>query len=511
MKYIITFLISIFCSSAFAQYQFQKYFSELTEYPQFAYSAFDSTYVMAASRKGSGVVYDFCVAKVDRYGSIRWSKSYPTLNDDFLNSMNVTPSGEIILSGNRSGTSGDNDYSVLKLDLSGAMQWYKMFGTTSFEASVLINSIMAGAIYTAGNRDGSQLPFISKINNSGNILWSKTFGSTVNAEDARIASVAADGSVMLFGTLPALKNFLLKTNPDGSVAWHNTYSTTHEQFPASMKITKDGGAIVASTDYRCDSAGCQAYFSFIKFDSIGNVSWAKAVDGFLGWGKDAAETADGGFVFTGQLQDSSGYKPVLFKTDYAGKFLWCQAYGTASGSGIGLFVQETFDGGFVLFGTENTLSQLIKTDANGNSGCNEKQVPLVFSTMNFVNSTMLNLPAVSSSENIFTLPNTETSIVVSDSLICQTLGINNQEAKMLVTIYPNPFSEYIMLELSLPNDAKNNSTKFILYDVFGRQILNQNIVEAQTAIHIKTLSGGMYLYRILNNEKTIASGKLISN
>src|SRR5688572_13784144 len=109
LKLPIFLLILSFSLTVGAQPVFQKYFSEFIDYQKFAVSSFDNTYVIAGSRWSAGTFYDFCAMKVDKNGTILWSKKFPSPNDEFLSALSISPSGDIILSGHKSNNTGDYD------------------------------------------------------------------------------------------------------------------------------------------------------------------------------------------------------------------------------------------------------------------------------------------------------------------------------------------------------------------------------------------------------------------
>jgi hypothetical protein len=86
--------------------------------------------------------------------------------------------------------------------------------------------------------------------------------------------------------------------------------------------------------------------------------------------------------------------------------------------------------------------------------------------------------------------------------------IANLGDKKTVTIYPNPFSASISILL---NDISQiNNCELRIYDVMGKEVLNKTITDQLTILKTSNLPSGIYLYKVIGNDKTIQSGKLIS-
>lgn len=80
-------------------------------------------------------------------------------------------------------------------------------------------------------------------------------------------------------------------------------------------------------------------------------------------------------------------------------------------------------------------------------------------------------------------------------------GIEDEEINEQISIYPNPAST----EIHLTGNAENKSIK--LFNNFGNEVLNGDF--QNNKLNIESLSSGIYLYQILNNDKISKSGKLL--
>lgn len=112
-----------------------------------------------------------------------------------------------------------------------------------------------------------------------------------------------------------------------------------------------------------------------------------------------------------------------------------------------------------------------------------------------------------------TTTGTFTTAAINATMIsgCLTTGVASYiagNANELVTIYPNPFTDFTVI---MVNDASEiNQAELTVYNIFGEEVVNSIISKQATIIDSNYLSSGIYFYKIFNNNKIIQSGKLIS-
>ena len=82
-------------------------------------------------------------------------------------------------------------------------------------------------------------------------------------------------------------------------------------------------------------------------------------------------------------------------------------------------------------------------------------------------------------------------------------SINYAQAK----VYPNPFQDHFIFELSKEPGA---GTLLTLFDLNGRQLRQQRISSLKNTVSVGELPAGTYFYHVTNSEgKLIASGKVV--
>jgi hypothetical protein len=243
----------------------------------------------------------------------------------------------------------------------------------------------------AGLEDG----FLTKIDANGDTLWSRTYGGPGNEwfyhilqtpDGGYLAAGYSDG--FGFGTIDTNRNiYLVKTDANGNLQWSKIYGTAtgnQQAFGHCVQPTTDGGYIVAGQAGGyfpcCGNVQSDSGIVLMKVDTSGNMEWAKYFSGEFGHA--VKQTPDKGYLIagTGNYGGPNGDDVVLIKTDSMGVLQWSRTFG-GIGDEDGWLLELANDGGFVTggwtesFGNDAEHIYLIKTDTNGNSGCNETASP----------------------------------------------------------------------------------------------------------------------------------------
>lgn len=86
--------------------------------------------------------------------------------------------------------------------------------------------------------------------------------------------------------------------------------------------------------------------------------------------------------------------------------------------------------------------------------------------------------------------------------------LNEAIKKDIVSIYPNPFTTSLCINVH--NTAHINTSEFLLYDIVGEMVLSKVLTKQVNMVETCDLPSGVYFYKVLNENKTIQSGRLIS-
>jgi hypothetical protein len=98
---------------------------------------------------------------------------------------------------------------------------------------------------------------------------------------------------------------------------------------------------------------------------------------------------------------------------------------------------------------------------------------------------------------------------VNVALSMNFAGINFVYGENLMSIYPNPFST--SLNFLIKDASQIDHLELVIYNILGEMVIQEQITQMLTSIETVQLPNGLYIYKIIANNKIIQSGKLISN
>jgi hypothetical protein len=220
--------------------------------------------------------------------------------------------------------------------------------------------------------------------NEGNILITinetKFFGDQSVDDFGHSIKISSDGGYVVAGS--TRKNdsdydvFVFKTDSSGDLVWMNTFNESADIWQNSkqeafdLDVTSDGGYIL--TGYNASS------LYLIKIDGNGNKEWSKTTNPndcnpnkCLTIMHSVKHLLDYGFIIAGVSEGNNiGQEMYLVRTDSFGDELWSKKIGMGGGDSINekaFSVEETDDGGFILVGSKSDEGvYVVKTDQDGN-------------------------------------------------------------------------------------------------------------------------------------------------
>ena len=421
--------------------------------------------------------------KTDSTGSIEWTKTYQRAGLGALYSIQKTSDGGYISSG--------DSLSLLKTDINGDVQWSKSY-TNYSTGWAAIQTSDGGYITVAGGFG----PIITKCDNAGNPIWVKRYFDTVGFQTvyalSRSICPTSDGGFIIFGYIGIVSDdglVSIKVANDGALQWLKVYKAATNLAGTSMIQTQDGGFL--SIGYR--RSGGPASIHAIKMDGGGNVQWARSYEGLEA--HSVQPTYDGGYIIAGCVGTSNG-TPSLLKIDVSGNAVWSKAYRSFN-KARARSVKETPDHGFIVTGQtgDNAEILFLKTDANGNSGCNDSTIT---SMDTFFSVTVADVPPYSYPDTVANLDFVYTIGTGGiDSTICSTLSVANEQVSSApTTVFPNPTAGAFTIKSSEVIKCVT------IYSPSGTVVFNATFNSRDAEIDLHELTSGLYLYTAL-----LASGK----
>ncbi len=216
--------------------------------------------------------------------------------------------------------------------------------------------------------------------------WERTYGGTGD-DRSETVRLTPDGGYLIMGNSASFDNdvnsnngssdyWAFKITENGTLQWEKNYGGSGQDIARSIRLTNDGGYILAGSSPSPDGDVSNNYGNFdywvIKTDATGNIEWEKNYGGpenDRGW--IAIQTNDGGYIVGGHASSEAGDVSAnygandcwLAKTDSNGTIQWEQNYG---GSDLDRMraLQLTADGGYVFCGFTNSSD----VDVGGNNG-----------------------------------------------------------------------------------------------------------------------------------------------
>ena len=79
------------------------------------------------------------------------------------------------------------------------------------------------------------------------------------------------------------------------------------------------------------------------------------------------------------------------------------------------------------------------------------------------------------------------------------LSVQEQASDFSVSLYPNPTSNFI----NVKTDVKLIGSSYTVYDNMGKAVLTGIINAENTVVEVQNLSGGIYLFRVGENNQQI--------
>lgn len=465
--------------------------------------------------------------KYNSSGDELWFTTYDNPgqdNADILYGMDIDNSGNIYAGGSSLITANNTgDFTVLKLNASGVLQWtYKtrgdITGVINLATSISVNK-PTGELYAVGilrsNAPVSNEAVTIKLDPAaGTQIWEKSYQNLFN-ENGLSSMLDNNGNIIMGGTVASGSNyyaFLAKLNPSGNFIW--TKQSSNLQLQPNIVLLKKGSNnsaflgftvpttptvmyaskyidVVPQSQTFCRSVNLPIMDNQSAFDTV-NVTGLppQAVVISVQVKVDTIQHTNSPEL-TGVLRSPQGIADTLFKNPGFGNFgfdmINCLITDTASAQ-LNNSALPPFTGSYRPYAP---LSIYEGTELNGK---------WVFSVSdNFTNNTgtLKKYCLIINYYDLATIGIQQVSNEVPENYL---LGQN----------YPNPFNPTTNIKFSIP---KSGNVTLKVFDILGKQVAELVNEYKSTGSYVvdfnaANLSSGIYFYR-LETEGLIETKKML--
>jgi hypothetical protein len=519
----------------------------------------------------------------NKIGGVKGDQSKRITADNFGNVylVGIFQTDTLVLDSDTLFNKGSYDVLIEKTDSLGNIKWAKGAGGTGSDFGCAITNDSQGNIYVTGyffsssilfgttiltNYGGGAQVFITKYDSTGNIIWAKTqsgnawstsWGIKTDHSDNIIVTGDFDYHPITYGSVTLNTNgmFVLKFDKNGTAIWGKDGG----QEGTSVEIDSlnnifisgyfNGNATIDSFNLTNNSLSGYSDVYIVKYDSSGNVLWAKSA-GSTGLDMAYSVVIDnsGNAYMTGSygqyynssitfgsttLSNQGNSDVFIVKYDASGNVVWAKSgSGTYEDMGNGLAIDNTgniyltgyFDSPTIIFGSQtltnssgsgtremflvqyNSLGNLIGTISIGGAD-NDEGIDIAIDNQNnlYFTGTFR-----SSSINLgtYNLTNSMTGQfeICLGRLGSFASGIPNIDNSNFSIIYPNPFSAQTTFET---NTFLHNAT-LTMDNCFGQTVKEIKNISGQTVILSRdNLASGLYFLRLTQDNKVIVTDKLV--
>ena len=345
---------------------------------------------------------DYWIAKLDSARNIQWQKSFGGSGSDVGLTLHQTNDGGYIAGGYSTSTNGDvvgnhgsDDFWLIKLDVSGNIQWKKSLGGTGMDQCRNLQQTSDGGYIVAGSsqsNDGDVSGnhggfdcWIVKLDSSGSLQWQKSLGGTEGDYSNWIRQTTDHGYILtgstnsndgdVSGNHGKQDAWVSKLDSTGNLQWQKCFGSDEADGGLSIQQTGDGGYIMSGFYQIDDLLAPYGNFYIVKMDASGTMQWNKIMssqvnlDGYEEYGNSIIEAADGGYLIAGRtdknipVSTASVKHCKVVKLFNNGDIEWNLLFGGTGYDG-GHYVTQSSDGRYVIIGSSNSNDG----DVSGNHG-----------------------------------------------------------------------------------------------------------------------------------------------
>lgn len=264
-------------------------------------ASYSGTFTLGAYNFTCSGLSDGLLISFDLNGNVKWAKHCNGLNNNSVNSVEISNSGNIFTAatndsiGTFSGVSFVSGFHVCVFDSAGLLlNNFQIFSqsarTTGLTVDNLENVYLTGLFHDSNITVGTTTVscpdtyhggyFIAKLQKNGSEYWAK---SSITDYKMDISNLAINSNYEVYYTISETydQEHLFKLSPTGNLLWKKTFGSTMYGGVSSLKIDKSNNIYaVGSSWYNAYAGNCTAtgngnFIFVLKADSSGACIWSQ--------------------------------------------------------------------------------------------------------------------------------------------------------------------------------------------------------------------------------------------
>lgn len=259
---------------------------------------------------------DLYIVKLDSMGNTLWERSYDAPMDSSYVGWTIDyneQTGRIVTCGYLTKNTQDKQGLIIEIDTAGTLlnTWVPIEASNHLSNAISLMSIdsiiiIAGAKIHPGFTNRQPLIYCANLN--GNVVWSHYFPPSSNNNFVSDVVAISEQEIVLYW-VHALKlgsspwvwvHHLVKMDIAGNIIWDKPVFYSYHTIGRLKYL--DNGNIMFSGVFK-DTLGGPMSGYLVMFDTSGTILWDRTfvkTAGAFQWFRDGAQTADGGFIMTGE-------------------------------------------------------------------------------------------------------------------------------------------------------------------------------------------------------------------
>ncbi len=218
---------------------------------------------------GTMNAWDAWILKIDAVGSLQWQRCFGGIRAETITTVIPTPDGGYFFTASAMSTDGDlsctifnQDLWMVKLDNTGNILWQRCQGGNYGEKANDILLTQDGGFIIAGMSASSDMPgthggtdaWVIRMDVTGTVQWQRLLGGSGSDQAQRIQSTPDGGYIVAGYTSSADGNicnnkgaedfWIVKLTSGGSIQWQKTYGGSDMDILSAIHLTPEGGYLV---------------------------------------------------------------------------------------------------------------------------------------------------------------------------------------------------------------------------------------------------------------------------